>query len=109
MLLVPESCPKVAQRWPKGGPIRSETGMIGMKWRVWEAKIFLLMHIRNHNEDALCKQIYEQGKSKGWPGLSKEVSEICEIINIPDVNETVLPKPVIKRAVFKHHYDEMKE
>ena len=101
MLKVPESCPKVA--------LRSETGMIGMKWRVWEAKIFLLMRIRNHNEDALCKQIYEQGKSKGWPGLSKEVSKICEIINIPDVNETVLPKPVIKRAVFKHHYDEMKE
>ena len=71
-------------------------------------KIFLLMRIRNHSEDTLCRQIYEEGKSKGWPGLGQEVKEICEIINIPDVNEVSLPKTVIKKAVFDHHYTEMK-
>ena len=100
VLKVPESCPKVA--------LRCETGMLGMKWRVWEMKIFLLMRIRNHSEDTLCRQIYEEGKSKGWPGLGQEVKEICEIINIPDVNEVSLPKTVIKKAVFDHHHTEMK-
>ena len=71
-------------------------------------KILLLMRIRNHSEDTLCRQIYEEGKYKGWPGLSQEVKEICDIINIPDVNEVSLPKTVINKAVFDHHYKEMK-
>ena len=70
ILKVPESCPKVA--------LRSETNMLGMKWRVWEEKVFLLMRIRNHEEDTLCRQIYEEGKSRGWPGLGKDVSDICK-------------------------------
>ena len=88
--------------------LRCETGMLGIKWRVWEEKISLLMRRKNHSEDTLCRQIYEEGKSKGWPGLYQEVKEICEIINIPDVNEVCVPKAVIKRAVFEHHQQEMK-
>ena len=39
MLTVPESCPKIA--------LRCETGMVGMKWRIWTAKIRLLIRIEN--------------------------------------------------------------
>ena len=101
ILKVNESCPKVA--------LRCETGMLGMKWMVWQEKIFLLMRIRNHNEDTLCKQIYEEGKSKGWPGLSQEVRQICQNIDIPDVNEQYVPKHVVKKAVFDDHYQEMEK
>ena len=45
---VPESCPKVA--------LKSETKMLGMKWRIWEAKILLLMRIRNHETNTLCRK-----------------------------------------------------
>ena len=38
LLKVPESCPKVA--------LRCETQMMGMKWRIWEEKIFLLLRIK---------------------------------------------------------------
>ena len=41
MLTVPESCPKVA--------LRSETKMIGMKWRIWMEKIMLIMRIKKHD------------------------------------------------------------
>ena len=68
ILKVPESCPKVA--------LKSETKMLGMKWRIWEAKIFLLMRIRNHETNTLCRQIYEEGKSRGWSGLGQEVTYI---------------------------------
>ena len=101
ILRVPESCPKVA--------LRCETKMLGMKWRVWEEKIFLLMRIKNHEKDALCRQIYEEGKAKGWPGLGKEVTDICKEINIPDVNNEALAKTIVKEAIFNHHYEAMKK
>ena len=101
ILKVPESCPKVA--------LKSETGMVSMKWRLWEHKILLLIRIRNHSEDTLCRKIYEEGKLRKWPGLGQEVKEICEILNIPDVNKEHVPKTVVKEAVFNNHYKEMKE
>ena len=70
MSMVPESCPKVA--------LRCETKMIGMKWRIWQEKILLLLRIKKHNEEALCRQVYEEGRSRGWPGLGQEVSAICK-------------------------------
>jgi hypothetical protein len=101
ILKVPESCPKVS--------LRSETKMLGMKWRVWQEKLFLLMRIRNHDEDTLCRQIYEEGKLRGWPGLGKEVAEICKAIDIPDVNNEVVTKAAVKDAIFNHHYAAMTE
>ena len=79
-----------------------------MKWRIWESKIFLLIRIMKHETDTLCRQIYEEGKSRGWPGLGQEVTDICSILNIPDVNSTFVSKSVIQEAIFNHHYAEMK-
>ena len=50
MLGVPESCPKIA--------LRSETQMLGMKWRIWQEKILLLMRIKKYDVNTLCRQIY---------------------------------------------------
>jgi hypothetical protein len=94
MLKVPESC---------------ETKMLGMKWRVWQEKILLLMRIRSHDTDTLCRLIYEEGKSRGWPGLGQEVTDICQKLNIPDVNDNLVPKSVVKEAIFEHHYSDIKE
>ena len=57
----------------------------------------------------MCRQIYEECKSKGWPGLGQEVSNICSIINIPDVNEQIVSKREVQEAIFNHHYSEMKQ
>ena len=89
--------------------MRSETKMLGMKWRVWQEKVLLLIRIRNHDDETLCKQIYEEGKAKGWPGLGKEVSEICKAINIPDVNNEGVQKAAVKKAIFNHHYAALTE
>ena len=78
MLKVPESCPKIA--------LRSETDMIGMKWRVWQTKLMLLQRTKNQTR-SLYRQVYEDGRAKGWPGLWREVSQICEQLGIPDIND----------------------
>ena len=100
MLAVPESCPKLA--------LRCEAGMIGMKWRIWEAKLLLLQRIKHQDKSVLCKQVYEEGKENGWPGLWGEVKEICEEVGIPDLNENYATKVMIKEAIFENHYENMK-
>ena len=101
MLTVPESCPKLA--------LRCETAMIGMKWRIWQEKLLLLLRIKSQNMNSLCRQVYEEGKVNGWPGLGEEVTEICKEIGIPDLNEVNVSKVTIKNAIFEHHYQSLKE
>ena len=74
--------------------------MLGMKWRLWQEKILLLMRIRNHNEETLCRQIYEEGELREWPGLGQEVREICTTLDIPDVNKEFIPKSVVKTQQY---------
>ena len=101
MLTVPESCPKVA--------LRSETKMIGMKWRIWMEKIVLIMRIKKQDEGTLCRDIYEEGRIQGWPGLGQEVEEICKLIGIPDINKEMVTKMEVKNAIFENYYKEMVE
>ena len=65
------------------------------------------MRIKNHDPEALCRQVYEEGKNRSWPGLAKEVSDICEIVGIEDVNLVMVFKSEVKEAIFKHHYSDM--
>ena len=37
------------------------------------------------------------------------MSEICKEVDIPDVNEVRLPGSVVKRAIWEHHLEAMKE
>ena len=99
MMQVPESCPKVA--------LRCETQMIGMKWRIWQEKILLILRIKNHEKGTLCRDVYEEAKAKSWPGLGQEVSEICNVLGIPDANVVVVSKQEVKKAIFEHHYSDM--
>ena len=67
------------------------------------------MRIRNHDEDNLCRLIYEEAKSEGWPGLGTEVAIICQELNIPDVNNEFVSKPTVKEAIFNHQYAAIKK
>ena len=62
MLQVPESCPKIA--------LRCETGMLGMRWRVWLMKVMLLLRIKGQETSVLVRQIYEESRTREWPGLA---------------------------------------
>jgi hypothetical protein len=95
MLTVPESCPRIA--------LRCETAMMGMKWRIWLEKLMLLRRIKSQETTSLCRQIYDESRVNGWPGLGQEVSEICQEIGLPDINIVTVPKTVVKRAIWEHH------
>ena len=73
-----DSCPKLA--------LKCETNMVDAKWRIWEAKCFLLTQIQALEDGSLAKITYLEAESRGWPGLGREVKEICLDIVIPDLN-----------------------
>jgi hypothetical protein len=83
--------------------------MMGMKWRIWQEKLLLLMRIKNKDTSILCKEEYEEGKVNGWPGLGSEVAKICKEIGLPDLNENNLSKSTIKKAIADHHYKDVME
>ena len=100
MMEVPTSTPKVA--------LRAETGLLSMKHRIWYEKINFVQVLRNLKE-GLAKEIYEQQLVQGWPGLAKEVKEICNEVDIPDANQVVISRKCLKLAFRNHDSKEIRE
>ena len=99
MLRVPESCPRIA--------LRAETRMLGMKHRVWQEKLLLLKRIKSQKQESLSNKILEEQRANNWPGLSREVSDICEQVKIPDINDSDIAAKEIRQAIFDHHHSEL--
>ena len=67
--------------------LRTQAGMLDMEHRVWTEKVCLvarLLHTREDQEN-LCREVLEVQLAMGWPGLIKEVKEICCTVGLPDV------------------------
>ena len=60
--------------------------MVDSKWRIWEEKCLLLTQIKTLPDGSLAKITYMEAESRGWPGLGREVRQICQEIGIPDIN-----------------------
>ena len=58
-------------------------------------------------EGALAQQVYQQAELNYWPGLGREVREICQEIQIQDLNKNTIAKKDIQKAIFDAHYKEM--
>ena len=99
ILKLPESCPKLG--------LLCEPNMTDAKWRIWEAKCLLLLQIQSLADGSLAKLVYQEAESMGWPGLGKEVRQICQDIGIPDINIHRTRKSDIQNALKKSHYAHM--
>ena len=96
-----QSCPKVI--------LRADPSFLGMKHRLWEAKLLYVIQLKRLEEKSLAKQIYQEQRQQGWPGLAQEVSGICQEIGLEDLNDNDICKEKVKEEIFYHHYKEMKE
>ena len=45
-------------------------------------------------------QVYDEGRSRGWPGIGQEVVGICHDLGILDVNQELVSKKEVKQAVL---------
>ena len=57
---------------------------------------------------SLSRQVMEEQISYGWPGLVREVVDICEEVMIPNVMEEDVPKRIIKEALIFHNCKEIR-
>ena len=87
---------------------RSECGLMGFKWRIWQQKLFLAVAIMEQEEGVLARRVMEQQLEAGWPGLSKEVEAICQEVGLPNVLEEHVGKEEIKEEIFYHHLRDLK-
>ena len=78
--------------------LRADFGTRNMKLRVWRDKIMLIHHIKNLGE-GLAKLMYEEQVRNIWPGLSKEVEELCEKLELENVNDTEMTKKAYSKEV----------
>ena len=95
----PESCPKLG--------LLCEPGMVDCKFRIYSEKCQLLLRIKRLDDKALAKQVYQQAEANGWPGLGSEVHEICQEIQIQDLNKYVIEKQEIQEVIYGAHYNAM--
>ena len=100
---VPQSTPRLATR--------AALGLQGMKWRVWQAKLLLVVALREQEEDCLAREVLEEQVRMGWPGLATEAQEICQEIGLPDVTNSKnrVYKEDVKEAIKMNHLMKLKE
>ena len=67
------------------------------------------MRIKNLPNESLAKMIHEESMKNNWPGLGRDISQICNILKINDLNYNYLHINEIKKAIYHHHYNEMIE
>ena len=103
LLKAPQSTPRLA--------VRGALGLQGMKFRVWQEKVLLILAIREQEEGCLAKEVLEEQVRMGWPGLGQEVQEICRQTGLEDATaeEVQLDKEAVKEAMKVSNLKYMKE
>ena len=68
------------------------------------------MRIQNLEEGSLAKMISQEAADNGWPCLGEEVRQICQELQIPDINKYRIHKAELQKAIkFSHMEDMMKQ
>ena len=81
--------------------LRADTATRSMSSRIWREKIMLLYHVANLEEGDLAKEMLEEQVINKWPGLVKEVAELCEMLKVKDPRDTDLGKKAYNEEVKK--------
>ena len=50
---------------------------------------------------------HEEVESRGWPGLGREVRQICQEVGLPDINIQNILKKDVKKAIQMSHIEDM--
>ena len=97
LLAVPVSCPKVA--------LRLHTGTLSMKYRVLIEKVMLVYHMIRLPTSTLSNRVYKEQLENNWPGLAREVKDICAILQVESVHVTEIKKEKYKKLISQACYE----
>ena len=68
--------------------MRADTATRSMQARIWRQKIMLVFHIAHLKVGDLARDMMEEQVRHGWPGLVKEVSNMCDVLRLEDARTT---------------------
>ena len=102
LMKLPASTPRLA--------IRRAMGLLGMRWREWEAKLLLYLAIQEQDEDGLARDVLDQQVRMDWPGLGEEVRRICKDVGLPDITHDAvrISKDAIKESIKYNNLKHLK-
>ena len=100
VLQVPVSSPKAS--------LRAVFGLTGMKWRVMEAKVLLILAIRRQEEGGLALEVLQEQMAMGFPGLGQEVRKICLEVGLPDATTEDVQREDVKKCIQLDHLKHLK-
>ena len=87
-----------------GAPLGSlswDVACLDMAVRVMEHKVLLVLHFRYLDQESLAHRVYLEQLAMRWPGLASEVEQICEQLNIENVNTTRQSKYDYKKILSR--------
>ena len=90
--------------------IRGKAGFLDMDHRIMIEKVCLVtrvMHVMN--EEGYAKAILQEQMDMKWDGLSKEVTEICDKLGLPDACTTFVQREEVTEAALYSHLKVLKE
>ena len=84
--------------------LRTQAAMMDCEHRIWVEKASLVTRIlhSSQGEDNLCREILEVQLAMGWPGLTREVQEICKTVGLRDVTEKYLAREEVINYIQYH-------
>ena len=82
---------------------------MGMKHRIYQEKLLLVIDILRLEEETLARQVFDEQLAQGYLGLALEAREICQEVGLPDVCEGKVSKGEVKATIAAHHLATLKE
>ena len=81
--------------------LRIQAGMLDVQHRIWVEKVSLVARIwhSSREEENLCREVLEVQLTMGWPGIIKEVQNICKTVGLEDVMKQYLGREKILEYV----------
>ena len=73
--------------------------MLDMELRVWREKLVLAHHLTSMEEDCLARQVYKEQMAQQWPGLPRELNDICDKLGIQNVTTCRLDAKEFRKVI----------
>ena len=55
------------------------------------------------------QRVFEEQVAMGWPGLAREVTDVCKVVGLEDISRKSVTKEEVDEAIFFVNQKELKE
>ena len=92
--------------------LRGEAGLWNMEERIMMEKVCLvtrILHLREDEDDSYAKEVLVEQLEMGWEGFTKEVTDICRRVGLPDACKQYVYREEVSEAMLYSNIKVLKE